>query len=75
MGVSYTSNVLRSIVMLDDLGTTTYVGKAAPGSSTAAPVWQIQRLHTVGTVMALQDADGNANFDNVWDDRASLSYL
>jgi hypothetical protein len=75
VGVSYTPDVVSTITLLDDLGTTQYVGKAAPRSSTAAPVWQIQRLQTTGTILAVQFADGNTNFDNVWDARASLSYL
>lgn len=50
-----------------------YVGKAQPGASTALPYWQIMRVDTTaGVVTAF--ADGNTNFDNVWDDRASLTY-
>lgn len=51
----------------------TYVGKAAIGSSTAAPVWQIARLDdTSGLVKTW--ADGNAAFDNIFDNRESLNY-
>jgi len=55
--------------------TVTYVGKAAIGAATNAAVWQIQRLtSTVGGDVTIEWADGNAEFDNVWDDRASLAY-
>lgn len=62
------------IVYIDEQVGVTYVGKAAPQSSTSNPVWQIQRLLTTGSVIAVTFADGNRKFDNVWDNRASLSY-
>lgn len=50
-----------------------YLGTAQPGTSSSSAAWQIQRIDvTSGVVFAY--ADGNANFDNVWDNRASLSY-
>jgi hypothetical protein len=72
--------------LLDDVGGgVTYVGKAAPGSATDDPVWQIQKItEGVGVVEGSGDdlkvewadkGDGpNANFDKVWDDRVSYSY-
>lgn len=61
--------------MLDDTTTAnmTYVGYAVPGSSTASAVWRIKRIDAT-TGLAIRFADGNANFDNVWNNRASLSY-
>lgn len=53
---------------------TMYVGYADPGSSTASAVWRIRRFVTVASVMTATDADGNSNFDNVWDNRLILSY-
>ena len=55
--------------------TTTYVGLAAPGVGTGSAVWQIRRLTSSGNDLTVEWADGNAEFDNVWDNRASLSYL
>ncbi len=55
-------------------GTVTYVGKAAIGSSDAAAVWQIQKLETVGDLFSVSWAGGDALFDKVWNDRASLIY-
>lgn len=52
----------------------TYIGKADPGSVESAAVWQIQRLTVSGTVTSIEWADGNDEFNNVWDDRASLTY-
>lgn len=50
-----------------------YVGKSATGSVTSTATWQIQRLDET-TGLTQEWADGNSNFDNVWDDRESLSY-
>ncbi len=49
-----------------------YVGKAAIGSSIASPVWQVKKIYEDSTPS--QWADGNSNFDNVWDNRPSLTY-
>lgn len=62
-------------VRIDEVdATTTYFGFAAVGSSTASAVWRIKRMTVSGTVTSILFADGNSNFDNVWDNRASLSY-
>jgi hypothetical protein len=37
-------------------------------------VWRIKRLLTTGTVLAVEFADGNPKYDNIWNDRASLTY-
>lgn len=65
-------------VVLDDVTTTgmTYVGKAAIGSSTSSAVWQVKRLDETGspTTLVIKWADGDASFNNVWSDRATLTY-
>lgn len=61
---------------LDDTTTAnvTYVGKAVPGSSGASAVWQVKRIDE-SSGMVITWADGNALFDNSWDNRVSLTYL
>lgn len=54
--------------------TVTYIGEAIVGTLGSAPTWRIQRVTVAGAVTSIEWADGNANADNVWDDRASLSY-
>lgn len=55
--------------------TTTYAGKAAAGSATSAGVWQVFRMtNGAGGDLTIEWADGDCEFDNVWDNRASLSY-
>jgi hypothetical protein len=50
-----------------------YVGQAVPGSSPDNPVWRIKRVNTSSGII-IQWADGNDNFDNIWNNRESLSY-
>jgi hypothetical protein len=52
----------------------TYVGKAAAGTANSSAAWQISRMSVSGSVTSIEYADSNTNFDNVWDNRASLSY-
>lgn len=54
-----------------------YFGEAVPGSLDAAAVWRLSR----GTFITpgqddfeLEWADGDNNFDNIWDDRLVASY-
>lgn len=49
-----------------------YRGEALPGSEVGAPAWRIWRVSAGGNVV--EWADGDGDFDNVWDDRALLTY-
>ncbi len=63
------------VVNIDDVGSgVCYVGKAAPGTATSAASWQVFRLTEASGDLTMVWADGDADFNNVWDDRASLSY-
>ena len=64
------------ITQLDDTGSggITYIGKATPGTATSSANWQITRLTETGADLEVLYADGDINFDNIWDNRASLSY-
>jgi len=54
--------------------TVTYIGYAAPNASTSAAVWRIIKIETSGTSTTTTFADGDNKFNNVWDNRASLTY-
>ena len=64
------------IVQVDEAtGSITYVGYADPGTASSSPLWQIFRLdESSDPELVKLYADGDTDFDNVWDDRASLSY-
>lgn len=57
---------------LDQGATYTYIGQADPGTLESESAWQIKRMTNSNNTILF--ADGNANFDNVWTNRASLSY-
>lgn len=53
-----------------------YKGEAYVGSSSANPVWRIRRLTiSVDGDVTEEWADGNSNFDNIWNDRGNLTYI
>jgi hypothetical protein len=52
-----------------------YYGYADAGAGTSQPVWGIRRATRTKDVTIYTWADGNENFDNVWDDRLTLNYL
>lgn len=59
----------------DDTGTgTIYRGWAVPGTATSAASWRITRIVETSGDFVMTFADGNNNFDNIWDNRVSLSY-
>ena len=50
-----------------------YVGLAKINTATSAAEWRIKVIQISGTLVTILWADGNDNFDNVWDNRASLT--
>jgi hypothetical protein len=60
-------------IRIDNTGTYQYFGYAPIASDESGSVWKISRL-TSANPQALLWADGNSNYDNVWANRASLSY-
>ncbi len=53
---------------------TTYVGQALPGSATSAAVWRIKRITETNDGASIDWADGDGGFNQVWDDRLTLTY-
>lgn len=60
---------------LDDTSTAnvTYVGTAAIGQATSSATWKIKKIDTTSGVV-ITWADSNNNYDNVWNNRTSLTY-
>lgn len=54
------------------VGDMQYIGEAEVGSLDASAVWRIIRIEQ--SAGEIKYADGDSNFDNVWDDHASLTY-
>ena len=68
------ANAGEFAIKIDSSGTTTYIGQAKIGTATSTADWQIQKISESGTVTTFTWADGNTEYDNIWDNRASLSY-
>jgi hypothetical protein len=63
---------------IDDVSTSgiTYIGKALVGTGTASPLWQIQKVNQNGTpITTVITWAGNAKFNQIWDNRTSLTYV
>ena len=61
------------VTLVDEEGTTTYIGKAAPGTLSSSPKWKIQRIVDTNGDLEIRWAD-SANFSQIWDNRSSLSF-
>ena len=73
ISVTTAASVVYAIRIDEASATVTYIGKAATGSATSGALWQVQKIDTTtGTVITW--ADGNGDFDNIWDNRATLTY-
>lgn len=52
-----------------------YIGLAAPGSLTSEAKWQVRKLTYDGTnPTVIKYANGSSSFNQIYDDRASLTY-
>jgi len=60
--------------LIDVVGSYTYVGEALPGTATTEAKWRIKRIEEIGEDFNILWADGDANFNNIWDDRTSFTY-
>lgn len=61
-------------VLIDEASPTVlYVGDSAPGSAASDAVWRIYKI-VISSGLSLKYADGNTRFDNIWDNRSSLTY-
>ena len=69
-----TRAVDESIYIDEASSTVTYTGYAAVGTATSAASWKIKKITVSGTVTSITYADGDTNYNNIWDNRASLSY-
>lgn len=59
----------------DKTNGTAYHGWAACGTATSEAKWRIRRIVTTGDDVVIDWADGDSNYDNIWDNRVALSYL
>ncbi len=73
--ITNTTTSPTTVTYIDEASASlTYIGTAKLGATTSSAVWQIRRIQKSSTVTAIQYADGDRRFNNIWDDRTSLSY-
>jgi hypothetical protein len=73
------SAAAQTVSKIDDTTTANvvYIGKAElTGAAilTSGAVWQIKKLDTSSLALDKKWADGDSSYNNVWDNRASLTY-
>ena len=72
---SIETHSVNELSYIDEVSSSvSYFGFAPAGSAEGSALWKIKKLTVSGTVTKVQFADGNALYDNVWNNRASLSY-
>ena len=70
-----TDLLLTQAFAYDGSNQTEYIGYALPGSSKAAAVWLIKKLTYSGTLVTdIQFANSAAKFDQILNNKTSLSY-
>ena len=69
-----TDNFALAVITDEADANTTYVGEAPVGTATNEAKWSIKKIVVSGTVTQILYADGDTKFDNVWDNRTSLTY-
>lgn len=73
---TFYSTTAQYAVIADDqtTGGVVYVGYAEPGTLTSEAAWRIKKINTSNYPITTW-ADGDTLFNNVYDDRTSLSYI
>lgn len=70
--VNIWDGALQSAIDATGVGGITYVGEATPGAATTDSLWRIQKITIAGTLTTVKWA--SSKFDQIWDNRASLTY-
>ena len=73
-GIGWPNTRQHSLRLDQATATTLYIGEASFGSLDGNAVWRIRRFVTVGAESTMLYADGDDLYDNVWTNRAALSY-
>lgn len=70
-------SVLEDVPNIIDESTegTTYIGYAERGTLTSQPLWRIKRVQTIAGITTVGYVDGKLNFNYIWNNRASYTYL
>jgi hypothetical protein len=76
MNVVHTwDGALQNAIDATGVGGITYIGESVPGAATSTASWRIQKITIAGTLTTITWAAGGSKFDQIWDNRASLTYV
>jgi len=64
----------EKLLQVDSVGNTTYIGYAITGALTSSAVWAIKRIIESGGDASINWASSSKDFNNIWDNRLSLTY-
>jgi hypothetical protein len=73
-GASGDDEVMYDTEVDESVPGVTYVGQAVPGTAKSGSVWRIKKITEAVGGMSVDWADGTAEFDKVWNSRASYTY-
>lgn len=73
-GFKFTKPVDEKILIDEIDASTSYFGFANPDTLTSEASWAIMKKTVSGTVTTYAWADGDTDYNNIWDNRTSLSY-
>jgi len=73
--VNIWDGALQNAIDATGVGGITYIGESVPGAVTSTASWRIQKVEVVGTLTTIKYAAGGGKFDQIWDNRASLTYV
>jgi len=67
---------INQALRVDDTTTanTVYLGYAEIGADNADPIWRIKKIDT-SSGADITWADGNDDYDNIWNNRTTLNYF
>jgi hypothetical protein len=75
MAINISNKEVETTTKIDVVSSAvTYVGEAKLGASESSAVWQILKIVKSGTVVSILSANSNLRFNNIWSDRATLTY-
>lgn len=73
---SVNSTPVEFATRVDEASSTViYIGQAIPGSQDSAAMWLIKKIIISGATVSTLYANGSSAYDQVWNNRAALTYV
>lgn len=74
-GFKFTREIDELTLIDEASAIVTYIGKAKSGTATSAAAWLIKKISKSGNVTTIAFVNGSTeSYNQIWDNRASLSY-